>query len=108
VDDFEDGLDLAPKKLPEPPMPDLDEEEQAAYESSSRYDEIKRGEIHIAELQRMTMQQLLQQARLEQLTEYTGLKKQDLIFKILKERTKMNGLMFGEGRWRSCRTVSAS
>src|SRR4029079_15570033 len=29
--------------------------------------------------------------------EYTGLKKQDLIFKILKERTKMNGLMFGEG-----------
>ena len=29
--------------------------------------------------------------------EYTGLKKQDLIFKILKERVKQNGLMFGEG-----------
>ena len=27
----------------------------------------------------------------------TGLKKQDLIFKILKERVKQNGLMFGEG-----------
>ena len=62
-----------------------------------RYEEIKRGEIHIAELQRMTMQQLLAQARKEQLTDYTGLKKQDLIFKILKERTKLNGLMFGEG-----------
>ena len=31
------------------------------------------------------------------LNEFTGLKKQDLIFKILKERTKLNGLMFGEG-----------
>ena len=27
----------------------------------------------------------------------TGIKKQDLIFKILKERVKLNGLMFGEG-----------
>ena len=27
----------------------------------------------------------------------SGLKKQDLIFKILKERVKQNGLMFGEG-----------
>src|SRR5262249_434610 len=62
-----------------------------------RYEEIKRGEIHIAELQRMTMQQLLAQARKEGLTDYTGLKKQDLIFKILKERTKLNGLMFGDG-----------
>jgi transcription termination factor Rho len=26
-----------------------------------------------------------------------GMKKQDLIFKILKERVKMNGLMYGEG-----------
>ena len=30
-------------------------------------------------------------------TEFHGLKKQDLIFRILKERTRMNGLMFGEG-----------
>ncbi|MGQ0634417.1 MAG: transcription termination factor Rho [Planctomycetaceae bacterium] len=65
--------------------------------SDDRYEQIKRGEIHIAELQRMTMQQLLAQARKEGLTEYTGLKKQDLIFKILKERTKLNGLMFGDG-----------
>jgi transcription termination factor Rho len=69
----------------------------ASLPPDDRYEEIKRGDIHIAELQRMTMQQLLAQARKEQLSEYTGLKKQDLIFKILKERTKMNGLMFGEG-----------
>ena len=69
----------------------------AALPVDDRYEEIKRGEIHIAELQRMTMKQLLAQARKEGLTDYTGLKKQDLIFKILKERTKMNGLMFGDG-----------
>ena len=45
----------------------------------------------------MTMPQLLKVAKDEGLTEYTGLKKQDLIFKILKERVKQNGLMFGEG-----------
>ena len=45
----------------------------------------------------MTMPQLIEQARKENLAEITGLKKQDLIFKILKERVKLNGLMFGEG-----------
>ena len=46
----------------------------------------------------MTMPQLLKIAKDEGLDQdYTGLKKQDLIFKILKERVKQNGLMFGEG-----------
>ncbi|MDX1966264.1 MAG: transcription termination factor Rho [Planctomycetaceae bacterium] len=53
--------------------------------------------MHIAELQRRTMKELIVLARKEGITDYTGLKKQDLIFKILKERTKINGLMFGEG-----------
>ncbi len=70
---------------------------KTVFPSDDRYEEIKRGDIHIAELQRCTMKELLTLARSEHLSEYTGLKKQDLIFKILKERTKMNGLMFGEG-----------
>src|SRR5438128_7005361 len=45
----------------------------------------------------MTMPQLLKTAKEEGITDYTGLKKQDLIFKILKERVKQNGLWFGEG-----------
>nr|WP_261342220.1 transcription termination factor Rho [Planctopirus ephydatiae] len=53
--------------------------------------------MHVAELQRLTMKELIDIARAENITEYTGLKKQDLIFKILKERTKLHGLMFGEG-----------
>ncbi len=74
-------------------------EEFAAFdeEINNRYEEIKRGSTHISELQQMTMPQLLKIAKEEGLSDYTGLKKQDLIFKILKERVKQNGLMFGEG-----------
>jgi transcription termination factor Rho len=66
-------------------------------ETNSRYEQIKRGGTHITQLQQMTMPQLIKSARDEGITDYTGLKKQDLIFKILKERVKQNGLMFGEG-----------
>src|SRR5437879_3649768 len=68
-------------------------------ETNSRYEEIKRGGTYITELQQMTMAQLLKTAKDEELPkeEYMGLKKQDLIFKILKERVKQNGLMYGEG-----------
>jgi transcription termination factor Rho len=68
-------------------------------ETNSRYEEIKRGGTYITELQQMTMAQLLKTAKDEELPkeEYVGLKKQDLIFRILKERVKQNGLMYGEG-----------
>src|SRR5882724_6157856 len=55
-------------------------------ETNSRYEEIKRGTTFISELQAMTIPQLLKTAKEEGVAEYTGLKKQDLIFKILKER----------------------
>ncbi len=77
----------------------IEDDDEPHFVSDERYEEIKRGDsdIHIAELQRLTMKELIVLAKQENITEYTGLKKQDLIFKILKERTKMNGLMFGEG-----------
>ena len=43
------------------------------------------------------MTQLIDEARKEKSADITGIKRQDLIFKLLKERVKMNGLMFGEG-----------
>ena len=58
---------------------------------------LKDNEVQIAELQKMSMAELIEGARRENVNDVTGLKKQDLIFKILKERVKMNGLMFGEG-----------
>ncbi|HEV3387012.1 MAG TPA: transcription termination factor Rho [Gemmata sp.] len=68
-------------------------------ETNSRYEEIKKGNTYITELQHMTIAQLQKAAKEESIPreEYVGLKKQDLIFRILKERVKANGLMFGEG-----------
>jgi transcription termination factor Rho len=92
---------------PEPPPPATDAppsnghlaKERPGFdeEVNNRYEEIKKGSTHISELQQMTMAQLLKVAKDENLTEYSGLKKQDLIFRILKERVKQNGLMLGDG-----------
>ena len=65
--------------------------------SDEEYERIKQGEVHIAELQKMSMSQLIDEARSENVKDVAGMKKQDLIFRILKERVKMNGLMYGEG-----------
>jgi transcription termination factor Rho len=66
--------------------------------TNERYEQIKQsGDTHIAELQRMSMAELIDEAKKENLSDYAGMKKQDLIFKILKERVKLNGLMYGEG-----------
>jgi transcription termination factor Rho len=66
-------------------------------ETHAKYEKIKRGELHLTELQQMTVADLHEVAKKEGLSEYTGLKKQDLIFKILKQRIQQNGLMYGEG-----------
>ena len=58
-------------------------------EVNEKYEAVKRqGEVHISELQKMTIAQLQKLADEEGVTDYTGLKKQDLIFKILKNRAK--------------------
>jgi transcription termination factor Rho len=66
-------------------------------EIHEHYEKIKQGEIHIAELQKLSMSELIEAARKDNVKDTAGMKKQDLIFSILKERVKTNGLMFGEG-----------
>ncbi len=66
-------------------------------ETHEKYEEVKKGELHITDLQKMTVESLYELAKQENLMDYTGLKKQELIFKILKERIQQNGLMYGEG-----------
>jgi transcription termination factor Rho len=100
--DREFGAGVGDDRTPVAPLEGLpvDVEDDDIYGDNAihdRYEDIKRGEIHLTELQKMTMPQLIRTAKLEGVSEYTGLKKQDLIFKILKERVKQNGLMFGEG-----------
>jgi transcription termination factor Rho len=86
---------------PAPPViPPIDPNEYGFdAETNSRFEQIKRGNTYISELQHMTIPQLHKTAREIGLPreEYIGLKKQDLVYRILKELTKANGLMFGEG-----------
>ncbi len=82
---------------PGDPVPEGEDETAYDPETQARYEEVKRGAMYITELQQMSMQQLIVIAKDEGINEYTGMKKQDLIFKILKERVKQNGLMYGEG-----------
>ncbi|MCH7884445.1 MAG: transcription termination factor Rho [Planctomycetes bacterium] len=66
-------------------------------ETHAKYEQIKRGDIHITQLQKMTVAELHDVAKREKLEDYSGLKKQDLIFRILKDRINRDGLMYGEG-----------
>jgi len=71
--------------------------EQIDEAMQAKYEKVKQGELHITDLQKMTVAELHEIAKKEGLTEYTGLKKQELVFKILRERIQKNGLMYGEG-----------
>ncbi len=82
----------APPKAPPP-----GESSTLDAETHAKYEQVKRGEMHIVELQKMTVVELHEIAKQEGLEEYAGLKKQDLIFRILKERIRRNGMMYGEG-----------
>jgi transcription termination factor Rho len=74
------------------------DQDKADYESThAKYERIKRGNLHITDLQKMSVGELHDVCKKEGVVEYTGMKKQELIFKILKERIQSNGLMYGEG-----------
>ena len=55
------------------------------------------GEFHITELQKMTVKQLQKVAKEEDISSFSGMKKQELIFEILKKRVATSGAMYGEG-----------
>ncbi len=66
-------------------------------ETNQKYEEVKRMPTHLSELQKMTVRELQKVAREEGMDDCVGLKKQDLIFRLLKTRVNRNGLMYGEG-----------
>ena len=63
----------------------------------AKYERIKKGSLYLTDLQKLTVAELHEVAKKENITEYSALKKQDLIFRILKEQIRQNGLMYGEG-----------
>jgi len=63
----------------------------------AKYERIKKGNLYLTDLQKLTVAELHDLAKNENIKEYSALKKQDLVFRILKERIQQNGLMYGEG-----------
>lgn len=59
--------------------------------------QVRTSELNIDELKGMTIAELNNIARDIGITGYSGLKKHDLIFKILEAKATGNGLIFGEG-----------
>jgi len=83
---------------------DLSPEEEAlrakkAEEESThaKYERIKKGSLYLTDLQKLNVSELHDLAKNEGIKEYSALKKQDLVFRILKERINQSGLMYGEG-----------
>jgi len=58
---------------------------------------MKEEDVNIVNLQEMTISELNAMARNLGLVGYSGLRKQELIFEILKAKTEENGLFFGDG-----------
>ena len=106
-DEFGKNIDLSPIEETPPDETDQDPlslaeeiaEEGGSIRSTRPMGKKQSGDncIHIAELQRMNMPELMGVAKVENVSETVGLNKQELIFQILKQRVKSNGLMFGEG-----------
>jgi transcription termination factor Rho len=81
------------------PVVEVTEAEEAAGDESThaKYERIKKGSLYLTDLQRLTVSELHDVAKREGITDYSAMKKQDLIFRILKERIQQSGLMYGEG-----------
>jgi len=63
----------------------------------AKYERVKKGNLYLADLQKLDVAELIELAKEENISDYLGMSKQQLVFKILKERIRQNGLMFGEG-----------
>ena len=75
-----------------------DDELAAETTEGARFNPVVREDkLYIRDLQQMEADELHAVARGEGIDDFTGLKKQDVIFRILRSRTRKNGLMFGEG-----------
>src|SRR4029453_252665 len=58
---------------------------------------LHKGRLNIVELKEMSISELSEVAKQLNVTGASGLRKQELIFKILEAQTEKNGLVFGEG-----------
>ena len=92
----DDGADSAPQEK-SAGVAVADDVANLDAETNAKYEQVKGGKLYIKDLQTMDVQKLHEIAKEEGIADYVGLKKQDLIFQILRSRIRQNGLMYGEG-----------
>ncbi len=85
-----------PERNSDAPTP-VEEVASMDAETNAKYEQVKGGKLYIKDLQTMDIHGLHDIARAEGIQDFLGLKKQDLIFQILRSRIRQNGLMYGEG-----------
>ncbi len=91
-----------PQPLPPPPAPVDDGHDDLLPPSvprseTEKYEKVKREEVYLTKLQDCTVAELLKIAKQEGIRDMLQPKKQDLIYRIIQEKAKQNGLLFGEG-----------
>lgn len=74
-----------------------EQREGRATKRNEVYEQVKRGELHITALKDMTVAELRKMAKSERIDGIAGMVKQELIFSIIKNRVRQNGLLYGEG-----------
>ena len=71
--------------------------ESSAREVHAKYEKVKRGNLHMVELQSKELPELRKIAGEEGMTDFELLSRSDLVFEIIKDRVRKTGLMYGEG-----------
>ena len=84
-----------PAVVPEP-QPESQPTPEAAPQASARSDSGRRG-LNITDLKDKSIQKLTQIAKDLNVAGATGMRKQELIFQILKAQTEQSGFIFSEG-----------
>ncbi len=66
-------------------------------ETQARYELAKKADLTVHDLQKLDVDALHELAKKEGIENYAGLKKQQIVFKILESQSLRQGLMYGEG-----------
>ncbi|MBR5710877.1 MAG: transcription termination factor Rho [Thermoguttaceae bacterium] len=93
-------LEAEPLSLAEELAEEINHGRQDEDEFDKIYKKLRETNFNnLADLQKLSMSELIEVARKENLevVDVEGAQRQDLIFRILKERIKLNGLIYGEG-----------
>ncbi len=83
--------------IPLPPPPPEPPPAPPRHDTNEKYERVKREEVYLSKLQDCTVAELLKIARQDGVKDIMGMKKQELIYRIIQEKAKQNGLLFGEG-----------